>query len=279
MKTVLITDHDESFLLTLRYSLKVSNPGLHIVATPTMLEASQALVKETVDLVVVGFDLSGDEGRLFLDFIRSKDREIPVIALLSDENKHLADAYQKKGVTHTALISSDPDVLAETILNKLAISSKGFIQGFTPSSLLQMLNMEKKSCTLQLDFGGQTGRLFLYHGDLVDAELGEVRGRDAAVRILGWDDARIEIDDKYTRRRTIQAPLMDILLEASRTVDEGRQQVRSSDRSLLGKRHPAGRGASFQRIPKGAGAPSQGQPQKRPGLGLVFPHRPEPGHH
>ncbi len=46
----------------------------------------------------------------------------------------------------------------------------GNIEGVTLSSFLQMLEMEHKTCIVNVTAGAETGRIFFLNGTLIDAE-------------------------------------------------------------------------------------------------------------
>ena len=72
--------------------------------------------------------------------------------------------------------------------------------------------------------GGARGEIFFRQGNVVDAEVGRLSGRDAIYRLFCWSSGRLEVEWKSIRRKdTIEMRPQDLLMEALRRVDEWRR--------------------------------------------------------
>ena len=97
----------------------------------------------------------------------------------------------------------------------------GQLQGINLDSFLQMAQMEKSTCTLTVSHGNERGTLYVLKGELIDAQTGDLGGYEAACRIVSWEDALIEIENRCEKRKdVIDRPLMEILMEGGRLRDE-----------------------------------------------------------
>ena len=87
-------------------------------------------------------------------------------------------------------------------------------------SLLQSLEIEKKSCLIQVSSKEGEGFLYFFLGKLVDALCEEYEGEEAAYKILFWENTEIEIRDivrkDQTRTNIINKPLSVLYMEASK---------------------------------------------------------------
>jgi hypothetical protein len=84
--------------------------------------------------------------------------------------------------------------------------------------------MEQKTCTIRLedDLSARQGVLFFRDGELLDARMGALRGKAAALRILTWDKASISIQNSCPEIEDgIGSELQPLVLEAARLKDEG----------------------------------------------------------
>jgi hypothetical protein len=83
------------------------------------------------------------------------------------------------------------------------------------------MDNEQKTCTLKITSGDKIGYLHLSNGDLIAAETETLKAEEAAYRIIGWDDAVMEIDNVCRKsEKEIHLPLMMILMESARIKDE-----------------------------------------------------------
>lgn len=99
-------------------------------------------------------------------------------------------------------------------------STRGEIQNIGLPSFLQLLDMDRKTCVLEVRASGKIGRLGIVDGVLVHAEMGELVGEAAAIQIIAWPRSRISILSRRTRRRTVEQPTSYLIMESMRVVDE-----------------------------------------------------------
>ena len=72
--------------------------------------------------------------------------------------------------------------------------------------------------------GGARGEIFFRQGNVVDAEVGRLSGREAIYRLFCWSVGRLEVEWKSIRRKdTIEMRPQDLLMEALRRVDDWRR--------------------------------------------------------
>ncbi|NNF97815.1 MAG: DUF1566 domain-containing protein [Desulfobacteraceae bacterium] len=117
------------------------------------------------------------------------------------------------------------------LMVKKAISQKAFetigtsvggrIHGIGLPSFLQMSEMEGATFRLKINAGERQGFLHLAEGALISAEFGDLKGKDAAFKIISWDNPAIQIEDPVPNQvKDIQLPLMHILMESLKIKDE-----------------------------------------------------------
>lgn len=103
----------------------------------------------------------------------------------------------------------------------LSQSVHGVVHNVSLASLLQLLEMERKSCTLSVLCDDKSGVLCIDKGVLVTAQAGDLTGEAAAIAIIAWPNPSIAI----TRRGQAGPPLIQsslgfIVMEAMRIQDE-----------------------------------------------------------
>ncbi len=102
----------------------------------------------------------------------------------------------------------------------------GKIKGISLPSFLQMSEMEKSSFTLKVVAGENLGYLYLKEGNLIAAQVDELTGREAAYRIISWDEPIIEIQPAdESKSDEIKQPLMHVLMESLKIKDEAAYQL------------------------------------------------------
>ncbi len=111
-------------------------------------------------------------------------------------------------------------------------SIRGHVQNVSLTTFLQLIGLEKKTCTLTVRFNEKSGNLFLRKGELVHAKTGDVNGEPAATTIIGWPHVSIMIEGVCADvERTIHTSLSHVMMEAIRMHDETvRDSVPDSER-------------------------------------------------
>ncbi len=100
----------------------------------------------------------------------------------------------------------------------------GQIQGISLGSFLQIVNMDKTTCTLKIYSNDDIGYLYMKDGALVAAETGHLSNVEAAYEILSWNKTVIIIDNAPIPNQNIKIPLMSVLMEGLRRKDEKNAQ-------------------------------------------------------
>jgi twitching motility two-component system response regulator PilG len=127
--------------------------------------------------------------------------------------------------------------MGEVMLNRPQSASKKnssrYISGITTSRLLQNIELGKKNCTLELSANGKRGRLYIQNGAIINALTDVLRGKEAAIAILGWNDVQIRLVRTNKKiRRVIQSSLTQLVLIASQRKKDALKNVNDSPKNL-----------------------------------------------
>ncbi len=99
---------------------------------------------------------------------------------------------------------------------------KGDLAEIPPFAVLQVLEMGLKTGVLELTLDDGDGRLWLTHGRPTHAEMKQLEGFDAAVALVNANRGSFIFEPQTeVPNPTIDASVTDLLLEASRILDEG----------------------------------------------------------
>lgn len=221
MNTVLIVDDDESFLLSLIDGFKSYEDQFGIITAHNGEEAVVILDKQEIHLVLTDLKMPKMDGFALVAHLSSHHPEIPVIVMTAFGTPDIEENL--KGIKALQYIEKpiDFNLLVSKILKGLEGRSKGFITGVSLSSLLQLLQLDKKTCTVTVRSGKHHGTLYFRNGDLLDANTNGLSGEDAVFTILSWKNVDIVLDNSCTiSKPEIHNSLGFILLEWSRREDE-----------------------------------------------------------
>ncbi len=226
MKKVLIVDDDKSFLHSLIDGFKAYEDNFTIATAGDGLEAVEILQKETISLVLTDLKMPRMDGFELLALLTRDFTSIPVIVMTAFGTPEMEDNLRDMGTFQYIEKPIDFAVLVEKIITGLAGPSKGYITGVSLSSFLQLIEIDKKTCTLTIHAGSKNGILYFRDGNLLDASFRNFNGGDAAYTIVSWTNVEIEIDNScLATEQNIEKPLGFILLEGSRRKDESNTAI------------------------------------------------------
>jgi len=224
-KTVLVVDDEPSVLFALSEGLGDRRRGVRVVTAANGIEAVAVLEAEPVDIVLTDLRMPDMDGFELLTFLRRNHPAVPVILMTAlgsaETSARLATAGSFECLAKPFHLPDLKRKIAEMLTQRV----KGRVENISLASFLQLLEMERKTCTLSVRSHDpeavHEGKLFFRAGRLVGAATGGLEGREAALEIVTWDHADIEITDVCPPvDPEIEVALSFLLMEGMRLKDE-----------------------------------------------------------
>jgi len=98
---------------------------------------------------------------------------------------------------------------------------EGNLKDFDLADILQLISLGKKTGVLSVATESDKGAIFFEEGSAVFASAGDILGDSAITRILRWRKGSfIFKPDETVGQHNVQAPIMHLVLEAARQIDE-----------------------------------------------------------
>jgi CheY-like chemotaxis protein len=284
-KTVLIVDDDQGTLRVLENGIGTILDMFDVLTASNGREAVEHLERGRVDALVTDLAMPVMDGFALIAYVTNLKRALPVVVLsglaASDIGERLAPFG---GLRVLAKPASYQDV-ADALLKALEHVALGHVEGIPLSGVLQLVESERRSCTVVVTSGRRKGRLSFQSGVLIDAFSDDfgADGEAAAYDILGWDDTSIAFEHLPDNvRRTIHTPMQLMLIEVAVTQDAVRERT---ERSIP----PAVESSPSLHVPDASSAageaqtdthalsdPDPTQPRGRIGCGRAGPRRRPP---
>jgi CheY-like chemotaxis protein len=232
MPTVLIVDDEKLFLSSVSEGIADALDGIGILTAGNGSEALDTVRRNAVDLVVTDLKMPVMDGFQFLTHVISEKPEISAIVMTAFGTAEIEKRVRKIGAIGYIEKPIDLQLLSDMIQDALAKRGGGFLRGINLSSFLQLLGIERKTCTLNIRQGQTVGVLVLQEGELVNARTGTKEGEEAAYEIISWPNPEIEMGTIVKKQaRSINTSLDQLLLDAHQILDERiRDESLSPDR-------------------------------------------------
>lgn len=219
-KTLLVVDDDRATLNLCRSGLK-GLAGFKFLMAHNGREALEVMQQEPIHVLVTDLNMPVMDGFNLIAKVVRLYPQIPIIVLTGlSESQHLNTPLQMGAIS---ILSKPPrlTLLMDAIRAAAQFEPSGMVRGIGLNSILQLLNWEKKSCTLTVKSEAGMGLLYLKQGEVVHAAYRAEEGLPAAYEILTWDRPDIEFVDTCRVEPTIDLPLTELLMNAALLTDQG----------------------------------------------------------
>lgn len=221
MKNLLIVDSDPITLHTIMGLLKSQGAFFDVVSAENNQVAFKIIDEQKIHLVISGLHLPEIAHLELLTKMEKEYPDIPLIMMNSNASALFRDRVKQMASAIHFGHELDLTLLLGRIFSELNIDYGGCIRGVSLPSFMQLIELEGRSCTLKIQTKGKTGSLAMDNGELIGAESGNLSGRMAALEILTWKGVTIDIDyTPPTIQRDISKPLMSLIMESGRLIDE-----------------------------------------------------------
>lgn len=228
MYNVLVVDDDRITLEILGERLESYGDFFTPLYACNGEEAIELLQQQEISLLVTDLVMPGKvDGWALVEHIEENHLGLPAIVITgcedNDKIKKLKKRVRhvfKKPVKITQLVQAVTNILNEDL-------TSGNLHGVSIGSFLQLLEIEGKTCLLEVAVSAKDkGLLYIYQGKLYDALYGDLEAQEAACHLIALDNARFHIKTlpKKKIRQTIKAELMSVLMEAMLLKDKADDQ-------------------------------------------------------
>jgi CheY-like chemotaxis protein len=224
---VLIVDDEKPFLLSLSDGLSVYHDDFSVVTALNGKEAVKILETYHVDLVVTDLRMPKMDGFELLAYMTQNFPSIPVIVMTAFGTPEIESKMQTLGTFQYLEKPMDITVLANSIFTGLAaIPANNSKQSINLSTFLHLIEMEHTTGTLRVKSDEKIGYLFFNKGQLLAAHTDNAEGREAALNILSWNDAELDIKFKCEIDHiNIDGTLTEILSELKTKEEAEKEEV------------------------------------------------------
>ncbi len=223
MKNILIVDDEETLLLIIASRFKNYRDRFTVFTARNGKEAVKILETQKINIVVTDLKMPEMDGFELLIYMGNNFPSIPVIVNSAYCNPEIQLKLDAIGTIRILDKAVDFDLLLEVVMQELEDHPSGSISGISTSGFLQLIEMEQKTCLLEVQSAGQTkGLLYIVKGDLYDAACGDLSGEDAAYKVIGWDKVQLSLKELPSNKikKLIEKNTMAVVMESLNRVDE-----------------------------------------------------------
>lgn len=224
MEKILIAEDDTKLRNFFRLYFEKYKESFEVIFAGDGEEAIEILNQKYIALVITDILMPRLDGIGLLAYINNKFPHIPCIVVTSHPSEGLEQKLSNDKLIRIFQKPFRLAALTEAILKALEPDTPdGILKGISVASFLQMIKLEEKTCLFEVHSPGQ-GKGFFYfnEGILYDAVYGDLRGEEAAFKLIVMQKAEIRFRNLPNKKiaRRINKELTGLIMEAARRMDE-----------------------------------------------------------
>lgn len=231
-KTVLVVDDDDAVRALLEASLPAHLERFSVGTARNGSEAIEYLRTSPVDVLVTDVSMPVMDGFDLLAYVRNHHPNLPVVVMSVMAPDDVRGGAPSLGILRIVRKPASPAEIARHVLEAQADVVKGRMSDVPLDTLIRLMKLERKSCSLLVRSGDEKGRLHFLSGDLVNAyAFGlDVEGDAAARHLLALETVTIDFERSlHNHERKIHTPVETLLLEVATQRDEATRDRRDAD--------------------------------------------------
>jgi DNA-binding response OmpR family regulator len=232
-QTILVVDDDKNIVRNLRDNMLEIGDNYIVKTSDDGKKALEILEKEKMDLVILDLQVPVMNGIQVLTELHNKGIWLPIIIITDSDINEKESKLREFGIVDFIKKPFFPEEVViridQIIKNR---EKKDLIKNFGLPSILQLIEMDKRTGILILKIGNENGRVFFKDGKVMDIE---VKGlsRDEALRTFInslYEDREVSIEYiNHRKEKKIKMTLMQIVMEASRLKDERKKTPENTE--------------------------------------------------
>ena len=222
-KTVLIVEDDPGTQRVLASGLATSLGTFDVLTANHGQEAVELIESRHVDVVVTDLAMPVMDGFALIGYLTNRGTTLPVVVLSALAPTTIAEGLDGYGGLTVLRKPTNYSEVARAVRDALDRHDLGLVAGIPLASVLQLVEAERRTCSMGVTSGRRHGRLHFESGRLINAFSDDfgAEGEAAAFDILTWTRTAIEFDRLPEGvRRTIDIPMQALLIEVARRQDE-----------------------------------------------------------
>jgi CheY-like chemotaxis protein len=224
MDKILIVDDDVKLQKFLDIRLQKYKNEFEVIFADNGVEGIRVLENKHISLLVTDINMPKLDGMSLLAYINDKHPHIPCIVMTANPIKELKQKLSDDNIFCFFQKPFQFDEFTKAIRQALEEDiPDGALKGISVANFLQMIQLEQKTCLFEVHSPGQNKGIFYFkEGVPYDAVYGDLRGKEAAYKIIAMNKAEIRFKNlpgkKITKR--IKTELMGLIIEAMRLIDD-----------------------------------------------------------
>ncbi|HLP48031.1 MAG TPA: response regulator [Candidatus Deferrimicrobium sp.] len=223
-QTILIVDDDKEVVRRIQENMLEMSDNYIVKTAENGKNALGILEQEEIDMVILDLEIPEMNGLQVLSGLYNKGIWLPVIIITGSNLNEKDGTLKDFGIVD---LIKRPFLPEEVVIKIDDImkhrEKKDLIKNFSLTSILQLIEMEKRTGILTIKIDNENGRMFFKNGKIMDIQVKGLSSTEALEAFMNslHEDKEISIEYiDHKKDKKIDMTLMEMVIEASRLKDE-----------------------------------------------------------
>jgi len=228
IKRLLLVDDEEFLLESLKEGLTDYNNHFETMICFSVDEAIRLTNLYRFDLVITDIRMPGKSGIDLFMHLKESNFLGKVMAMTAYGNDEIFSKINALGALKIITKPFDFEWFKRILIdffNDLKGVS-GTIESIDLTSVLQIINLEKKSVVVKIKINDKEGYLYFDQGEIINAEFDNSAGVDAAKKLINLNRGQFSVlKIKKKIQRNINVPFITFIINLAKEIDERKYEV------------------------------------------------------
>ena len=238
VSTILIVDDEALFRHSIRRGLQAHTPSVVVMEAGDGVAALDILKNNTVDLLITDVHMPEMDGVQLLVEMSQRQLFMPTIVVSAHSATRTVPVIRSFGALGFVNKPVDLNELVADAFARIEQHPSDILRGVSLAGFVQLLSMERRTCSMHVTSKSHSGVLVFVNGELVDATTPNEVGTEAALEMARWPAPALYVEAHVDAVvRSIDVPLHETLMEAACLQDDGTELAPSKVPTLSPQQH------------------------------------------
>ncbi len=233
-KQLLLVDDEKFFLDGLKEGLAEFKDDFITDICFSVKEAIDMCNKKKYDLIVSDIRMPGESGLDFFVYLRKQNYSGGFIAMTAYGSAEVLARIKQLGGVEIILKPFNLDWFKEKIKDFFSDEEgvSGTIAAISLTSLLQLINLERKTLLVKVEDNTTEGFLYFNKGEIIHAQYEQKTGEEAAYHLIKMKKGRfslLKLTKKEIPKQTIEVSFMALMMNAMKFLDEKNKYIKKEE--------------------------------------------------
>jgi predicted regulator of Ras-like GTPase activity (Roadblock/LC7/MglB family)/CheY-like chemotaxis protein len=222
---ILLVDDEKTLLQSLKKGLAHLSDTLETEICFSVSEAIKKIEVVDYDLIVTDIRMPLKSGIDLLLYLKMNDFSGGIKVMSAYTTEENLKKINSLGIIDVIPKPFDFEWFEEMIIDFFKKRKEAAVtfESIDLLSVMQVINLDKKTSALHIDCDGREGVIYFVEGEIIDADYQGLSGVEAVLKLIAQRNSNISVKKiKNNVKKTIDVPFVEFMLDVTKEIDEYR---------------------------------------------------------